>query len=162
MTNVTVVEVTEALILQVAMEMATDLYTPKEVLDKYQLTTKQFKVFSKTAQFKQFFTEARAAWHATDNSTERIKAKGNMLVEDLMIDLYTRAKDSGTPHEAMVKLVKQIVDLSNVAPKKEVAQPTGDRFVINMDFGASATPQTMAAEVVAVQEQDVKSVSTDG
>lgn len=126
------VVVTEQIIVQVAVELAKGLYEPRQVIDKFGLTFAQFKGFCSTLAFRGMFTDAKAAWLNTKNSTERIRAKSNMLIEDLILMLYERAKDPKTTDEACVKIMKQIVEVSNIAPTKDTSDVDANKFTIEI------------------------------
>jgi len=159
--------ITEQIVAQVAIELANQLHTPKEIIDKFGITVKQFKEIKNKPAFRTIYSDAKAVWNGTGNSTERVRAKGNLLVEDLLIDLYTRAKDPNTSDEAMVKIVKQIVELSNLMPSKQAEQATGARFSVIMNFTNPAgekVEKTISGDAHADEtstDPDVITVETD-
>jgi len=101
-----------------AIELAANLQEPKEILARYNITKKDFKVLATTAQFKKQFADAKIAWGSASNTKERISLKAAMMSEAALLTMNQLLHDSSTPPSNRIDLHKHISTLGAVMPSR--------------------------------------------
>ncbi len=130
-------QVTNAL----AQDLAAKLTPVSELLVRYSLEAGQLKRIIATPEFKAKYAEAKALWENDNNASERTTSKATLLIEDSLLAVYGIVHDASVSPAARIQAFNSIVDLSEVAPKKQQAQApgTGKQFsiTINLPIGNS-------------------------
>lgn len=130
-------QVTNAL----AQDLAAKLTPVPDLLKRYSLTAEQLKQIIATNEFKQKYAAAKALWENDNNSAERTTSKATLLVEDSLLTLYGIVHDAEVNPSVRIQAFNSIVDLSDVAPKKQNQNQDGSgksfSITINLPNGAS-------------------------
>ena len=145
--------IAETPLAQLALELATGLYPPTDVLRNHGVTKVEAKALLGDPQFRSMVNEYRKLWNSPLNATERVRLKSAVAVEDGLIELYALYQDVKAHPQSRLEAFKQLVTLSDLAPKPN-AVATGERFHLTINLpavggGQEAKTITIDAETPA-------------
>ena len=106
-----------------AVEMASELLTPKEILKRYGITAKEFKVIAATPKFKKDFQDAKIAWGSVSNAKERVALKAAMVSESALLRINQIIHDNDTPPSNVIEAHKHISNLGNLITDLSTLHP---------------------------------------
>ncbi len=137
----------------VAAELAAGLSDPKTLRERYGLSMAQWKSLSTNPAFRQMLAEAVTKFKGDLNAGNRITLKAEVLLEDVLPDLYHIAKSKEIPSSDRINAVKQLAELSGRSGKKDQAANTGGStgFVLNINVGKG---QGITIDAKKVQSND--------
>jgi hypothetical protein len=121
----------------VAAELAAELSSPENIRKKFGITKAQWDVLRANPMFRGMVKDALKTFRGELAAGARITRKSEILLEDLLGDLYSIAKSETTPSSERINAVKQLAELSgrgkNSDPKQ--LQPQTGGFTLNIAFG---------------------------
>jgi hypothetical protein len=120
----------------IAAELAAGLSDAKTLRARYGLSLEQWKMLGQNKAFRQMLGEAIAKFKGDLNAGARITLKAEILLEDVMPELYHLAKRSETPASERINAVKQLAALAGRGEKKgDENARAGSGFVLNINVG---------------------------
>ena len=125
----------DLLTVKLAQELATNLLTPEEIAQQFNITTGQLKKIIDHPQFRELYKEAKLQWNGGLNAKDRTRYKADALVEDSLLQMAQIVNDPDSK-SAQIDAFKQIVAVSNHAPKNAVKGEGegGEKFVLNISL----------------------------
>ena len=144
-------------VAQLALELATGLYPAPTVFAHHGFDKAGALALLNDAQFRTMIGEYKKLWNSPMNATERVRLKSAVAVEDGLSELHRTFHDVTLPAAARMEAFKQLVSLSDMAPKPN-ATATGERFhlTINLPASPAGEPKTITidAEPAALPAED--------
>ncbi len=131
---------------ELAAELAANLYTTEQVLDRFELEPDQLKHILRTPHFKEVYRNAKIIWCGTDNVKERIRAKSALLLEDSILPIYALIHNESLPAPARIEAFAKLVAIADMQPTRQDAAPSADRFVLNISVGEEHQKVVIDAE----------------
>lgn len=128
-----------------AAELAMNLASPEDILQRHGITRDEFAVLTKRPEFRNLYAEAKRIWTSETNTGERIRAKAKLALEDALIQLVRMIHQPDSPHQAKIESVKQLARLSGMDTPTPQAQ---ERFslVIKLPSATAAPAQSITIE----------------
>jgi hypothetical protein len=135
-----------------ASELAVGLLPIPDILKRFQMTSADLKLLMKQPAFRKMVSQYKREWSDASNAKERIRIKAAIAAEEGLLTLYEIFKDLELNPSARLEAYKQITNLADVAPKKDV-QDTGQHFNLTLNLGDTGKPITINAEALDVDNQ---------
>ena len=136
-----------------AAELAVGLLPLPEILKRFDLTPAQLKALMRDPQFRQMVRQFKKDWEDASNSKERIRVKASLAVEENLLELHRLFRDIDMNPTARLEAFKQLVQLADVAPKKD-APDVGQRFSVTINIPGAAPVAVEAPARVIEHEGD--------
>jgi hypothetical protein len=137
----------------VAGELAMNLFPAADVLKRHGLTTPDLARLSKNPVFVTAYRTFKQEWESATNSKERLRIKAALIAEERLLELDAIFMDQDLNPTARLEAFKQITNLADVLPKKDV-QETGTRFNLTLNLGGEAQPVVIEANTEDVDDED--------
>ncbi len=119
-----------------AAELAAQLYTIPDILERFELSKSQLKKITKDPHFREIYVEAKALWNGSGNVKERIRKKAALLLEDSIMPIYTIIHDGNVTPPARIEAFAKLVAIADMQPTKQDGNNTGgEKFTLNITFG---------------------------
>lgn len=118
-----------------ASDLALDLEAQEIILERHGITESHLLNLTHQKDFNMMLEEYRREWSAPKNAKERIKLKALLATEDGMEELYMIFRDMDLAPNARLDAFKQLVVLSDAAPKRDVSEGAGSGFKIIINVG---------------------------
>jgi hypothetical protein len=134
-----------------ANELALGLLPIPDIIKRFGITKSQLKGLLHQDTFKRMVKEAKREWNSASNAKERIRIKAAIAAEEGLLTLYEIFQDLELNPSARLEAYKQITELADVKPKKDV-QDTGQHFNLVLNLGDKA-PITIEAEALDVDTE---------
>lgn len=132
-------------ITRLAVEMAREMYTIPEILDRFSIDAEIFRTRVRPhPSFERAYLEARAIWTSSSNARERVQLKAGTLFEDWMAEADQLFHDKSQPLSAKVEMLKTLGKVAGFdhSDKAPTVAP-GDRVVVEINLGAAGkVPQS--------------------
>src|SRR5690606_461848 len=93
---------------RVARELAMDIHTLDDILKNCQVPIDEFNVWRAHPKFLQYLDQYRAEWHSATNTSERVKIKAGVVMEEFMEEAYLNLHDKKLPLNHRVELGKLV------------------------------------------------------
>ena len=142
----------------IAAELAAELSTPQSIRKKFGLSVGQWQALTKNPMFRGMVKENLKAFRGELAAGARILKKSEILLEDLLGDLYGIAKAKEVPSGERINAIKQLAELAGRG-KKDIPDQgprlAGFTLNINVGEGKSISIQADATE----READTSGVS---
>lgn len=122
----------------IAAELAAELSSPEDIKKKFGLTTAQWRMLTKNPMFRGMVKDALKTFRGELAAGARILKKSEILLEDLLSDLYGIAKAKDVPSSDRINAVKQLAELAGRGKKD--SPDLGPRiagFTLNINVGGS-------------------------
>lgn len=144
-------------ITRIAGELAREMYTVEEVLGRFGMDAEIFRIRVRAhPAFERAYLEAKAVWHGTGNTRERVAAKAGMLFEDWLAEADALFHDKHQPLSSKVELLKQMSKVAGFEQgEKQAGVAPGDRVVVEINLsagfqsGSSAQPIAVTIDKIA-------------
>jgi hypothetical protein len=118
-----------------ASEIASDLVDLKDILERHQITNAHLQVLTQQTEFNQMLEEFTRDWKHPMNVKERIRLKAALAIEDGLSDMYHIFRNTDLAPAARLDAYKQLVTLSDTAPRREAEGAAGSGFSIVINVG---------------------------
>lgn len=118
-------------------ELVAKISTPKDILDRYGLTSTDLQAKFADKMFQAAFREAKGLWNSDMNVQQRIKFKSGLLLEDSLVDLMLIIKDPKQLTSSKLEATKQLGQLSQTINPKTQAESGGSAFKLTINMGSS-------------------------
>jgi len=118
-----------------AAELAAELAGPEDVRKRYGLSKEQWDTLRKNPTFRAMVKDALVTWRGSLAAGARITKKAEIMLEDLLPDLYGLIHNDSTPSSERIKGIQTLADLAGRSAKS--VAPTGPQqqgFTLNMQF----------------------------
>lgn len=125
------------LLIDLAMEVATDMRETADILKSFSLTQKDYAAISKNPYFQRVLATAKREWESVNSTEDRLKLKARLALELGMITLGSRMADDKEPLNAAVEAGKLFAKLAGVGEERPTGAP-GEKFTININLGADS------------------------
>ena len=142
-----------------ARDLAQDLYTPDELIERHGLNQAMLRRLLRSKSFRAMVTAAKGEWAAPGNAKNRAQLKAQLAVEEAIPDLYTIIVDKEEAATARVSAFSQLREVGKFekAPAEQ-AGSGGPGFSVTINLGdntlkVSAAPHTNVAEIEATSEE---------
>lgn len=137
----------------VAIDLASELFPPNEVCKRHNLTTAELKQLLKDPQFRHQYREYKSKWNAPMSTLERIRLKSAVAVEDSIAALHAMFHNSNMLPSARIDAFKQLVVLSETAPKAKDSN-AGGAFQLTIQLADGSQPQSLVIDHDDAQSSD--------
>jgi hypothetical protein len=150
------------LLAGIAHEIAWDIDSLPNILQKYGLSQHEFEARIQTNEFyKRILDKAIDEWHKADSTERRLQMKARVALELNMHHIVNRIKDASEPLNSVTQAGKLIAEIGNlVGVNKPAASATGEKVVINIDLSGKklryekdVTPIESTGAVAQIQSQ---------
>jgi hypothetical protein len=131
-----------------ASEIACDLGELDDILFRHQITREHLSLLTTQTEFNKMLEEFQREWASPMNVKERIRLKAALAAEDGLEDMYMIFKDGSMAPAARMEAYKQIVTLSDTAPKRDVNESGGNGFSITINVGKNTGESPANALVI--------------
>ncbi len=135
-----------------ARDLAQDLYTMDELIERHGLSRVIIRKLLKSKTFKAMVTAARGEWASPGNAKNRAQLKAQLAVEEAIPELYAIVTDKEEAAPARVSAFSQLREVGKFekAPAEQ-AGSGGPGFAITINLGdstlkVSGTPHKNVAE----------------
>jgi hypothetical protein len=152
----------EEILPKVALELASELSSPEDIIGRYGLTTAQFGKLARTPRFKTLYREAKAYWQSDSNARERIKAKSQHLVENALLEIASITHNRTLPAASRIDSFKTLAKMAAVdGSRDEKGVDMGSRIQISINLGNEPSEKVVvdapvvAADGGSIDELDV-------
>lgn len=125
---------TKVKLLALARDLALNILTPEQTLEKHQIDTEEYEKIVNIPFFKQALEAETAAWQSAKNTPERIKIEAAATLEDWLPYLDKRMRNSDEDLGKVIeggKLLKSLAGINENAG----AQASGEKFLIQINLG---------------------------
>jgi len=140
-----------------ASEIASDLVDLKDILERHQITQAHLGVLTQQTEFNQMLEEFSRDWKHPMNVKERIRLKAALAIEDGMIDMYAIFRNEDLAPAARLDAYKQLVTLSDTAPRREAEAGGGAGFSIVINVGKNGEKDVTP---VVIEGQATEAIDT--
>jgi hypothetical protein len=137
---------------QLALELATGLFDAVQVFRNHGVSKDDAKALMHDPQFRSMLVGYRKLWHSPMNATERVRLKSAVAVEDGLLELHRLYHDVTLAPQARLDAFKQLVQLSDLAPRPTNAGSDGPRFSLTLNLGAPDAPRSLTIDTAALPE----------
>ena len=135
-----------------AAEMAAHLRPAKDVLAAHSITPEQFKAIAATPQFRTIYAEAKRLWHEDTNTSERVRAKALLALEEMLVPLVAVVHDAESSPAVVLDGIRTTAKLAGMDSRGPAESDSASRFSVTINLPGQ-NPRTIEAE--AVNEEDV-------
>jgi hypothetical protein len=94
-----------------ARDLAMDLYTHEEIIDRHGLDAKTIRRLLKSKTFKAMVAAAKQEWESPGNAKTRAQLKAQLAVEEAIPDIYSIISDEKAPDPARVAAFAQLKEV---------------------------------------------------
>jgi hypothetical protein len=138
----------------IAAELAAELSTPQTIRKKFGLSVSQWDLLKRNPMFRGMVREALKAFRGDMNAGARITRKSEILLEDLLGDLYGIAHADTTPSSERINAIKQLAELAGRGKNADAKQglPQTQTFTLNIAFGGEKSVSITAGGAPADTE----------
>lgn len=120
----------------IAAELASELSTPEDIRKRYGFTRGQWDRLKANPMFRGMVTDAIKTFRGPLAAGARITKKAEIMLEDVLPDLYTMVKSESTPSSERIKAVQTIAELAGRGKKDQAdAGPKAAGFTLNINVG---------------------------
>jgi hypothetical protein len=123
----------------IAAELAAELSTPDDIRKRYGITKAQWDHLRQNPLFRSMVRESLQTFRGTLNAGARITRKSEVMLEDVLGELYGMAKEVTTPVSERIKAIQTLADLAGRSAKvaPAAAGPAQQGFTLNIQFSDS-------------------------
>lgn len=136
-----------------ANEMAAELQTPKEILAKYGIKQKDFRLLAKTDRFKRAYKTAKTEWASEDGMKALFARKCRMAADDGILDIHQIVKDTKMPPANRIEAHKHLSAMGNLAPSKVAGEEGQAKHTIVINIGKSHGREPLTVEGSVVEQE---------
>lgn len=133
---------------RVARELAMDIHTLDEILLNCRVSVSEFNSWRNHPKFLKYLEEHRAEWHSATNTTERVKIKAGVVMEEWLEDAYLNLHDKKLPLNHRVELGKLVAKIGGMGEPKFNVQSggTGSGFSLTINISNQPTDRVVIAQ----------------
>lgn len=139
---------------QLALELATNLFPAADVFRAHGLDKAGASRLLADPQFRHMLRDYRKLWHSPMNATERVRLKSAVAVEDSLAHLHAMFHDVMLAPQARLDAFKQLVALSDMAPRPSSTGADGPRFSLTLNLGGANPSGTLVIDTEPVRVDD--------
>lgn len=141
--------------LNVARNIAQDLYTLEEILENMSIPVSEFMKFKDHPRFHQYIREEKAQWAAATNAAQRTKIKAGIVLERFMEKIDSDLYKDIIPLNQRIEGAKLLAKITGLGEPKNPATAGGGGFQLQINIGKGGEGVTInASRVVQPEEQD--------
>lgn len=129
-----------------AAELAVGLLPIPDILKRFGKTSAQLKQLLRDPHFRGMVKQFKRDWNEASNAQERIRLKAALMVEENLLQLHTLFNTQDLSPVARMDAFKQMVQLADVAPKKD--ETAGPKFHLTLNLGDTNDSLTIDANAV--------------
>lgn len=143
----------DVFITRVATEMAREMYSIPEILERFNLDTEVFRTrVRQHPAFERAYLDAKALW-GSGSARERVAVKAGVLFEDWLNEANLLFHDRTQPLSSKVELLKQMAKVAGFEQSdKQSAIAPGDRVVVEINLGAGMQAPNMQPVAVTIDK----------
>lgn len=146
-------ELTHAMLVTLAREIAMDINELEIVLGHHKLTKDQFERIKRIPAFALLLDSETTAWHSAKNTTERVKIQAAAAFEELLPVLHGRLTTKTENLNHVVAGAQLIADVAGVGKNREqLGGAATDRWAITINLGADQTLKFEKNALPAVEQ----------
>ncbi len=142
-----------------ARDLAQDLYTMDELIQRHGLNQTIIRKLLRSKSFKAMVTAARGEWASPGNAKNRAQLKAQLAIEEAIPDMYKIVTDKEEAATARVSAFSQLREVGKFekAPAEQ-AGSGGPGFSVTINLGnntlkVTGTPHKNVAEIEATPEE---------
>jgi hypothetical protein len=129
----------DATLVQLAREIAIEIFPVEDILKHHRLSVEQFERIKETQRFQDLLYIATGEWQSALNTHERVKIKSAAAIEDWLVEAYAKLHDNTEALPAKVELAKVLTRLAGMGlTNAEVNGAAAERFHITINLGQDA------------------------
>jgi hypothetical protein len=150
---------------RMARDVAMDIKELHVILSDYKLDQAQYDFLEAHNEFyKSALGAACKEWHAPLSTAERIKVEAAAILEDSLIGLGARMRNSSEGLPGVVEVGKLFAKIAGVGEREAGSAAPGERFTINIDLGGDQKITVASSPPPAVPQNpnSVRTLSADG
>lgn len=136
---------------RMVVEIALGMESPVDIAYRYGINASQFRALE---QHKPFLAEVAAKRAELERGGQTVKVKAAWMTENLLDDLYLKAKDNNASIGQLQETIKLTAKLADLEPKGSVAAAgaAGPAFQVVINLPTSYTKNSATASVEASQQ----------
>ena len=108
-----------------AYDVATGLLPVHDIAHRHGISVKKLNQLCETEGFRKQVAQMRAEWESLENTSERIKHKARLAIEEGIVSLYELLTDTKVNAAARVAAAKELKDISDLGLKQEHSPMAG-------------------------------------
>jgi len=153
------VNLSDAVLQELASEIARGIYTLDALLERFRIPPAIFEQRIKPSRrFLAMLGEAAITWDSTLNARTRIRAKSEVMFEQMMLKGYEYYQDASQPLAARVQLLQTIAKAAgivggdgNTVVGADVGRPS-DRVSITINLSGHGTPGSDRGRTITIDQ----------
>lgn len=136
---VTAIPIDDAILQEVAAELAREIYPLAEVLQRFNIPGDVFDRIKRTHHFQRMHAEALITWQSSTNTRERTRLKSEVMIEKMLEPSWRAFQDVTQPLAARVSMMQTVAKLAGLLDAKgdapvATAVAPGDRVSITINL----------------------------
>jgi hypothetical protein len=125
----------EKLLLSLTRDIAQDILPLEEILKLNGVTASRFAIIQTLPRYKSMLHQARLEWATAKNSSERVRLKTAIMIEDALPELHSRLHDRTELLASKVRLAEFLGKLSGITEKANASGPAAETFKVVINLG---------------------------
>jgi len=146
-----------ALLTRIARELATETFTPEQILQRYNINQADLDAIAANPFFQRVLADYTKEWQSLASTQKRVAASALMALEENLPVLADRmgSRASGLADAvAAAKLFKELGGIAAPAPQNNAQQ--GGGFAIRIDFGSHKVSLEQTQEPKLIEEKPLE------
>ena len=123
-----------------ARDIAIEYLRLPQILAAHGISDEMWAEISANTQFINMAAQMKREWASASNAKERVKMKAATAVEALMPTMLEEIVKSTTPASQKNDIYKTMVKLGELEYGNKDLNPTGERFVFNLNIAPGVAP----------------------
>jgi hypothetical protein len=122
--------------LRLAREIAMDVHPIEEILTTHGIDQPYWEALNSSPIFQSVLKSAVEEWQSATNTSERVKLKSMVFVEEALPEFYARAHDPKEPLAAKTEVLTTIARLAGMGVNGVDNATAGERMTVTINLGA--------------------------
>lgn len=149
----------DTLMLKVARAIAVDLHPLPEIMKVYGIDQQTLNRWNTHPRFQAYLKAEAEAWMAATNTTERVKLKAGMVMEEFILKAHSELHDARQGLNHRVELAKLVAKVAGVDGTRAGSGASGEggggfKLVINIGEGRKSTKVEAAIPMRTIEHED--------
>lgn len=123
------------LYFKLAREIAVDLHEIETILKNNQINPDEWETIKTDPAFGRILSACVEAWNRAENTSERVKLKSGVLIEEWLLEANARIHDTKELLTAKTEVVKVLANLAGMGKAAPAEGGGGQRFSVTINLG---------------------------
>lgn len=127
--------VTDALLVQLAREIAMDIHDLDIILRNHSVTQDQFDKIKESQSFQTYLQRYIQEWNSCGSTADRVKLKSLAFVEEALPQFFEDVHRKGEPLPGKAKVLEVVAKFAGLGAQAAKEGATGEKFSITINIG---------------------------